>query len=184
MKTLPNFSALPSRYRATLMTVAVALGAPQLASAVDVHTYVSSIHQWGTGSGFYLGHTVTASTIFNGLSAGGAYTAQCNHPATLPLTGERSFAGSTLIGPTRLVVTIPAQQPAIRNLSGWLQVPPETLLSCGYRWTSYATESGISISAGGVGVQYGNGSAREGGTTDFTMYRRARPEDAGGGCAP
>jgi len=184
MKILLNVSGLTLRCRATLMTIAIALCAPQLASAVDVRTYVSTIQQWGTGAGFYLGHTVTASTIFNNLSAGGAYTAQCNHTATLPVTGERSFAGSTLSGPTRLVVTIPAEQPAIRNLSGWVQVPPETLLSCQYRWTSFATESGITISAGGIGIQYGNGTAREGGTTDFTMYRRARPEDAGGGCAP
>ena len=184
MKTLLKLSRLPLRFRTTLLAVAALLSAPQLASAVQIYAYASTIQQWGTGSGFHLGHTVVASTNYNNLSAGGNYTVQCNHSATLPITGERALATGGLVGPTNLTVTIPAQQPALRNISGWLQVPPETLLSCNYRWTAFATESGYTAGAGGVGVQFGSGSERAGDTVDFTMYRRTRPEDAGGGCAP
>jgi hypothetical protein len=172
------------RFWATLTVTATLLGVPQFASAVNLYTFVGTIQQWGTGSGFYLGHTVTASTDFNNLIAGGTYWVQCNHSATLPVTGERTLSAGAFTGPVRLVVTIPAQLPAIRNISGWQQVPPETMLSCNYRWTSSATESGYTAGAGGVGVQFGSGSARQGDTVDFTMYRRTRPEDAGGGCAP
>lgn len=184
MKTSLKPFGLTLRCRTTLLAVAALLGGPQLAAAVQLNTYVSTIQQWGTGSGFNLGHTVSASTNYNNLSAGGSYIAQCNHTATLPVTGERTLSAGGMVGPTTLMVTIPAQQPAIRNLSGWLQVPPETLLSCNYRWTAFATESGYTAGAGGVGVQFGSGSERAGDTVDFTMYRRARPEDAGGGCAP
>lgn len=171
--------------RAALLAIAVLLGMPQLASAVQMRTVVSTIQQWGTGSGFNLGHTVLASTPFNSLTAGGTFWVQCNHPATVPVTGERSFTSTTFgIDMNMVTVTIPAQQPATRNITGWAQVPPETYLSCGYRWTAYATESGYTVSAGGLGIQFGNGTERDGGTTDFTMYRRTRPEDAGGGCAP
>lgn len=172
------------RHRATLAAIATLFGLPQIASAVNLTTFVGTIQQWGTGSGFHLGHTVTAWTDYNNLIAGGTYWVQCNHSATLPVTGERTTSGGAFTGPIRLTVTIPAQLPAIRNISGWLQVPPETLLSCNYRWTSSATESGYTAGAGGVGIQFGSGSAREGDTVDFTMYRRTRPEDAGGGCAP
>jgi hypothetical protein len=178
-------SALTSQSRATFLAIAVLFGMPQLASAVQMRTVVSTIQQWGTGSGFNLGHTVLASTPFNSLTAGGTYWVQCNHSATLPVTGERSFTSTTFGLDTNMAtVTIPAQLPATRNITGWAQVPPETSLSCGYRWTAYAIESGYSVSAGGLGIQFGNGTARDGGTTDFTMYRRTRPEDAGGGCAP
>ena len=183
MKIFLKSSRLTLRSRVLLLAL-IASGVPQLASAVRLSTYVSTIQQYGTGSAFYLGHTVLASTDYNNLTAGGTYTAQCNHAATLPVTGERAFAGTTLLGPTTLIVPIPAQQPAIRNISGWGQVPRETLLSCNYRWTSFATESGYSVGAGGISVQFGNRTAREGGTVDFTMYRRTRPEDAGGGCIP
>jgi len=184
MKPSLKPAGLTLRFRTTLLAVAALLGVPQLAAAVQMSAYVSTIQQWGTGSGFHVGHTVSATTNYNNLSAGGTYVAQCNHPATLPVSGERTLSAGGLMGPTSLIVTIPAQQPAIRNLSGWLQVPPETLLSCNYRWTAFATESGYTAGAGGVGIQFGSGSERAGDTVDFTMYRRTRPDDAGGGCAP
>jgi hypothetical protein len=177
--------AFTLRRGSSLLTLCALLAMPQLVFAVNVTGYVSTIQQFGTGSAFYLGHTVLASTDFNRLDAGGTFIAQCNHPATLPVTGERAFTSTTFgFGKNMATVTIPAQQPATRNVTGWTQVPPETHLSCSYRWTAYATESGYSVGAGGITFQVGNGSARDGGTTDFTMYRRTRPEDAGGGCAP
>jgi hypothetical protein len=166
------------------LAMSALFGAPRLASAIDMSVYVSTPSQWGTGSAFYLGHTVLASTDFNVLNAGGGYTVQCNHPATLPMTGERALASSTLgFSKNRLTVTIPAQQPALQHISGWLQIPGNTTLSCNYRWTAIATEGGYTIGAGGIGIQYGNGTARDGGTVNFTMYRPSN-EDADGGCFP
>jgi hypothetical protein len=174
-----KISHFTPRCRATLLAVAALLGAPQLASAIQMSVYVSTPSQWGTGSAFYLGHTVMTSTPYNVLNAGGNYTVQCNHPATLPMTGERALSSTR----NMLTVTIPAQQPAIRNISGWLQVPGNTILSCNYRWTAFATEGGYSIGVGGISFQVGNGTMRDGGTVDFTMYRPSR-EDADGGCVP
>ena len=178
-----KFFRLASRGHAALLTF-VLLGASPLASAVDLSTYVSTPSQWGTGSAFYHGHTVMAGTPFNTLNAGGGFTVQCNHPAVLMMTGERAF-GSTTAGlkPNLLTVTIPAQQPALRNVSGWLQVPGNTFLSCNYRWTAFATEGGYSLGTGGIGITFGNETRRDGGTVDFTMYRPFR-EDADGGCTP
>jgi hypothetical protein len=167
-----------------LLAIAALSGAPQLATAVALDAYVSTPSQWGSGSAFYHGHTVLASTHFNGLNAGGGFTVQCNHPATLPMTGERALS-STTYGFERnsLTVTIPAQQPALRNVSGWTQIPGNTKLSCNYRWTAIATESGYSIGAGGISFQVGNGTVRDGGTVDFELYRPDK-EDASGGCTP
>ena len=177
-------SRFTPRCRATFLAVAAMLGAPQFASAVQLSVYVSTPSQWGTGSAFYHGHTVMASTPYNVLNAGGAFTIQCNHPATLPMTGERALASSTYgIERNTLTVTIPAQQPALRNVSGWMQIPGNTQLSCNYRWTAFATEGGYTIGAGGISFQVGNGTARDGGTVDFQLYRPSR-EDASGGCIP
>jgi len=173
-----------ARCRAMLLSFAALLVASQHASAIEMSVQPSTPSQWGNGSAFYLGHTVLASTDFNTLNAGGAYTAQCNHPATLPMTGERALASSTYgFGKNMLTVTIPAQLPALRNLSGWTQIPGDTLLSCNYRWTAFATEGGYSIGAGGISFQTGNGTMRDGGTIDFQMYRPAK-NDADGGCKP
>lgn len=171
-------------WRLALLVVGTLTCAPQVVCAVELSTYVSTPSQWGTGSGFYHGHTVTARTPFNVLNAGGAFTAQCNHPATLLMTGERAF-GRTTTGRDKntITVTIPERLPAVRNVSGWLQVPGDTKLSCNYRWTSFATEGGYSISAGGIGITYGNETKRDGGTMDFEMYRPPK-EDADGGCVP
>ena len=184
MKSSLNKSRFTSRRRAMLLAVAAALGAPQLASAIQMSVYASRPSQWGTGSAFYLGHTVMASTPYTNLIAGGAYIVQCNHPAVLPMSGERTLSSSTLgIKTNQLTVTIPAQLPALRNISGWLQIPGNTVLSCNYRWTANATESGFTIGVGGVSYPVGNGTMRDGATIDFQMYRPSR-EDADGGCTP
>jgi hypothetical protein len=172
-----------SRCRVTLVAAAM-LSASQFASAIEMSVYVSTPSQWGTGSSFFLGHTVMASTPYNALIAGGSYTVQCNHPAAIPMTGERTLSSTTYgFDRNMLTVTIPAQQPARQNISGWLQIPDNTSLSCNYRWSAYATESGYSIGAAGISFQVGNGTMRDGNTVNFSMYRPSR-EDADGGCTP
>ena len=160
-----------------VLCLAAMLGACQHASAVQMSVQPSTPSQWGNGSAFFFGHTVLASTDFNILNAGGAYTVQCNHPATLPMTGERALASSTYgLGKNMLTVTIPEQLPALRNLSGWTQIPGDTLLSCNYRWTAFATEGGYSIGVGGISFPIGTGTMRDGGTIDFQMYRPANQD--------
>ena len=175
---------LTKRLPSFLLSIAAASATTQPALAVQLSTYVTQPSQWGTGSAFYHGHTVMASTPFNVLNAGGAFTAQCNHPATLPMTGERALGSNTWgIERNMLTVTIPAQQPARQNISGWLQIPGNTTLSCNYRWTAFATESGYSIGVAGISYQIGNGTIRDGSTINFTLYRPSN-EDADGGCTP
>jgi hypothetical protein len=170
------------RSGAVLFGFTALLSAPQLASAVSLDAYVSTIAQYGTGSAFYLGHTVLAHTIFSTLSAGGSYIAQCAHPATLPVTGERALSTYN-IGRNSLAVTIPAQQPALANITGWNNVESNTDLACNYRWTAFATEGGFAIGAGGISYPIGDGTERIGGTVDFSMLRGNTPQ-GGGGCAP
>jgi hypothetical protein len=160
------------------------VAAPRLASAVNLDTHVSTPQQYGIGSAFNFGHTVVASTIYTNLIAGGTYTAQCNHPSTLQVTGERTLSSTTLgFGGNQLYVTIPTNQPGLTNLSGWYQVSPGTTLSCNYRWTAYATESGMTIGAGGVSYTIGSVTRRDGGTVDFTMTRGVTGAE-GAGCGP
>jgi hypothetical protein len=167
---------------AKLLAIAASAGISQFASAINVSGYPSTIEQFGSGSAFYLGHTVLASTLFSTLTAGGNYTAQCNHPATLPVTGERYLSTSSL-GGNQLYVTVPQNLPALANMTGWNQVGAETELACNYRWTAFGQEGGISIGAGGISFPVGNGVARTGGTVDFMMYRGLTGA-GGGGCGP
>jgi hypothetical protein len=179
-----KISNIASRRRAIWWPIAALLAMPQLASAVEMKAYVSRPSQWGQAAAIYIGHTVLASTPYNNLVAGGTYTVQCNHPATIPMSGERTLSSSTFgIEKNSLIVTIPAQLPALRNLSGWPQIPGNTTLSCNYRWTAFATESGYTIGAGGISFPVGNGTMRDGGTEDFPVYRPSK-EDADGGCMP
>lgn len=177
-----NASQFLLRKFAAILAFAIVIGEPQLASAVNLAGYVSNIQQFGSGSAFHHGHTVMASTNFSTLTAGGTYSAQCNHPATLPVTGERSLSSGNIGGNT-LYVTVPQNLPALSNITGWNQVGAETELACNYRWTSYAQEGGFSIGAGGISFVIGSGLSRAGGTVDFTMYRR-NTGPGGGGCGP
>jgi hypothetical protein len=167
-----------------LLAFAALAAVTESASGVELYAYPSTIEQFGSGSAFYLGHTVMAGTNYNNLSAGGTYIVQCDNPATLPISGERALSSSTLgFSRNQLTVTIPAQQPALANITGWTQVEPGSQLACNYRWTAFATEGGYSIGAGGISFPIGNGTARIGNTVDFTMIR-ANTAGGGGGCSP
>jgi hypothetical protein len=170
------------RMSAALLVFPMLLAAPRIASAVSLSAYASTIEQYGTGSAFYLGHTVSARTVFTSLTAGGTYSAQCAHPATLPVTGERTLS-TYGFGGNALFVTIPEHLPAIANITGWNNVGGGTELACNYRWTAFAQESGYSIGSGGISYPIGDGVQRTGGTVDFTMIR-GNTNMGGGGCTP
>lgn len=168
---------------ALLGAVCILMAASPPAEAVQMYVQPSTIGQYGNGSGAYIGHTVQATSDFSNLTAGGTYLVTCAHPATLPVSGERTLSSSRLApGKNVLIVTIPQNQPAIVNITGWAEVPPGTL-TCNYRWTAEARESGINISVGGVGTSIGNGIQRDGGTVDFEMLR-LNVLSGGGRCTP
>jgi hypothetical protein len=179
-----NISQVTFRMLSAVAALAALVTLPRVATAVNLAVQPSTIEQYGVGSAFYLGHTVLASTNYSNLVAGGGYSAQCAHPSTLPVTGERTLASTTFgVGINSLVVTIPANQPALANLTGWYNVAAGTTLSCNYRWTAFATESGMTIGAGGISYTIGGGTQRDGGTVDFTMTRGV-PAPGGAACTP
>jgi hypothetical protein len=152
-----------------LVSVLVTIAAASPASALTLRTSVLSIYQVGTGPQVKLGHVVEASTNFNQLTAGGDFVASCADPAIMPSTGSRTLSASNLVGGLYMAVTIPRDQPAYVNMSGFYGLPRGSVVSCTYMWTSHAVEGGIAISASGISVQSGNGRAAEGGTRPFTI---------------
>jgi hypothetical protein len=122
-----------------------------------------------------------ARTIFTSLSAGGSYSAQCAHPATLPVTGERALSTYNL-GGNSLIVTIPANNLRSPTLRVGMMLVREP--------SSHATTAGLDLqprvafqSALAASAIPGNGTERIGGTVDFTMVRN-NTAAGGGGCTP
>src|SRR5688572_10994494 len=87
------------------------------ASAVTLSVVVSEPYQVMTGSQVRAGHMVTATTIYNRLTAGGTFVVRCNHPTmSLDVPGGRTISRETLAGGIRLNVSVPYEQPAYVNL--------------------------------------------------------------------
>lgn len=151
--------------RALLPALALLLVKP--AAAISLSTQVLPIYQVGTTGQVKLGHVVHASTPYNQLAAGGSYVATCS--GTMSTTGSRSLSASNFGGGLRLTVTVPATQPAYVNMPGFSSQTRGSEFTCTYNWTSSATEGGLSIGAGGISYQTGNGHQNEGGTEIFMM---------------
>ena len=152
---------------ATSLLAALAAGQP--AFAIRMGVYVSAPNQEMTTSTARLGHTVTASTDFNRLIAGGTFIAQCAHPQMLPVPGQRTESASALLGGLNLTVTIPERQPAYVALPGFDSLPRGTTVSSTYSWTARAVEGGYTAGGGGLSVPVGQGEASDGATRNFTM---------------
>lgn len=154
----------------TRISILVALACAGQANAIDLKTTNLTVYQVGTGSLVKVGHVVHASTNYNRLTAGGSFVASCAHQITnLPITGNRSLFTENAFGGLRLDVTIPAQQPAHRNMPGFNALPRGTTINCTYNWTSIAVEGGYTVGVGGTSFQTGNGSVSEGGSEHFIM---------------
>jgi hypothetical protein len=160
---------LSKSHLSALVSLLAAFAAASPATALTLRTSVLSIYQVGTGPQVKLGHVVEASTNFSQLTAGGDFIASCADPAIMPSTGSRTLSASNLVGGLYLAVTIPRDQPAYVNMSGFYGLPRGSVVSCTYMWTSHAVEGGIAISASGVSIQSGNGRASEGGTRPFSI---------------
>ncbi len=151
--------------------IASLLGASTPAAALEMSVFPTSIAQANTGGGVYLGHTVSARTNMNRLSASGSFATACNDPRTLPITGQRSLSSEGLTGPRILAVTVPETVPALRTIPGFSSVEFGVELTCTYTWTARASEATFSIGAGGGGVTIGGGERADGSTIEFRMLR-------------
>jgi len=153
----------------SLLAAAVLVGTPPRASAVTLSTVVTPIYQVGNGAGVYLGHTVSARTNYNRLTAGGSYIASCASALMQATTGQRTLSTENILGGLSLFVTVPANHPALVNMPGFYSLPRGTTVSCTYNWTSRAVEGGYTVGAGGIGFVSGNGERTEGSTQNFHM---------------
>jgi hypothetical protein len=155
------------------------------AIAVQMSVVVHNPHQVLTGSQVRAGHTVSASTDYNRLTAGGTFEVRCAHPdLMLGVPGQRTISGGALAGGVRLVVTIPYQQPAYVNIPNFHGLPRGTIVQCQYVWTAQANEGTFSIGAGGTGIIIGQGEARDGGVTDFRMQQPGTADGDDDACIP
>ncbi len=141
-------------------------------------TVVTPIYQVGTGASVSLGHIVTASTIYNRLTAGGTFSASCASPLMLPATGQRTLSNDGITGGRSLTVTIPEWVPTIVNMPGFYSLSRGTTVACTYNWTARATEGGYTIGSGGITYQTGNDERSEG---FFQNFQMAVPGDTGSG---
>jgi len=147
----------------------VALCAGQPAFAIRMNVMVFDPYQVMTSATVRLGHTVSASTDFNRLTAGGTYVAQCANPQMLPVPGQRTLSASAYLGGLSLTVTIPESQPAYVAMPGFESLPRGTTVSCTYSWTARAVEGGYTAGGGGLSVPIGQGEISQGDTRNFTM---------------
>jgi hypothetical protein len=175
--------------RDILFRVALLCGVAVGSLATPVHAVTmsvapSSIYQFGTGAGVYLGHTVASSTNMNRLQTGGSFRAHCFGAATGEITGERSLPASSLTGPLQLYVTIPAQLPALRNMPGFLGMPRGTNLMCSYDWTAYSRESTYNIGIPGITVPIGGGEVSDSGSVTFWMRKPGTATGDDDACIP
>lgn len=164
---------------------ALLTGASPPASAVTMNVTVHPPHQVLNGSQVQAGHTVSARTDYNRLTAGGTYEVRCNHPdMALGVPGQRTVSDSRLAGGVRLVVTIPYQQPAYVNVPGFHGLPRGAIVECQYVWTAHAIEGTLTIGAGGTGVVAGQGEARDGSVENFRMQNRGTADGEDDACIP
>jgi hypothetical protein len=157
--------------------------APIANATLTMNTLLQPISQLGVGStAVYVGHTVTAGTNFNRLVAGGSFNASCISSDTGSIPGERAITSALILRYNQLAVTIPEQLPALRNMPGFENVPPGSVLSCTYAWTSRAQESTYSIGLPPLTITLGGEELRDGGSVGFQMYQSAGAEQTSKGC--
>ena len=168
-----------------LAGIALLVGATP-AAAVEMSVYVTPPNQVLTGSSVQVGHTVSASTNYNRLTAGGEFEVRCNHPTmSLSAPGRRTeSAGSGLTGGVRLTVTIPYEQPAFVNMAGFHALPRGSIVECQYVWNARAVEGTFTIGAGGIGMIIGQGEKQSGGYKEFRMLKPGTATGDDDACIP
>jgi hypothetical protein len=175
-----------------LVRALAALGAallavtPHAASAVELSTVVSNIHQIGSTGGVSLGHLAIGYTNYNKITVSGTYIASCASAVMAAVNGQRTLTRQDIVGGMGLVTTIPETVPTIVDMPGFDLLTAGTVVACAYNWTSKAVEAGYTLGIPGFGIPIGGGERAEGRTMPFLMAVPASAGDArnGGGCIP
>jgi hypothetical protein len=164
-------------------SAALILVSPREASAVQLDTVVSNIHQIGTSAGVSLGHTAIGYTNYNRITVSGAYTTGCASAVMMPTTGQRTLTREEIVGGFGLITTIPDRVPAVVDMPGFQLLAPGSRIACTYNWTTKAVESSYSVGIPGFGSQTGAGERAQGGTWPFMMVVPAASGGDDDGCA-
>lgn len=146
---------------------------PMPAQALTMSVVPSSIHQDGYTAGIYLGHSVIAGSNMNRLNAGGTFEARCPSTYLYPIPGSRALPAQSLIGGTKLTVTIPLVVPTRMEMPGFDALPAGTSLTCNYNWTASAEESSYTIGIGGIGFTIGGEKISDSGSVSFPFLKPA-----------
>jgi hypothetical protein len=177
----------PRRFSVFLMVlagVAVSLGSRPALATLSMSTVPSSVYQFGTGSGVYLGHTVIAGTNLNRLIAGGTFRATCASTYTGEIPGSRTLSSNLLGQYNRLTVTIPESLPALRNMPGFLSAPRGSRFECQYNWTSFAQEPTYTVGVPGFSVTLGGEQLADSGIVTFWMQKPGTSTGNDDACIP
>jgi hypothetical protein len=165
-----------------LIVAGIALASMQSAQAIAMQVVTSNIRQNGFTANVSLGHTVLASSNMNRLIAGGTFDARCPSSHTGSIPGQRTLPAQSLVGGTRLTVTIPEWVPAVRAMPGFENVPGGTTLDCTYNWTAQAEEATYSVGVPGLGMTIGGERLVDSGVVHFEMYKPGSSGEVGSGC--
>jgi hypothetical protein len=152
-------------------------------ASLTMSIYLGSISQIGDGSaGVSLGHTVYARTNLSKLHAGGTFNASCISSFTGSIPGQRSLPSGLIGAPNVLYVTIPEWVPTVRNMPGFENAPPGTVLSCTYAWTARAVEGHYTVGIPGFNTTIGGEEVEDGGSIGFYMYKSGDGGEPNRGC--
>lgn len=167
-----------------LLGVMASLAATPAHATLQMNTVPVTVHQFGTGSGVYLGHAVVAGTNLNRLIAGGTFRATCSSPYTGEIPGARTLT-SNLIGQyNSLTVTVPETLPALRNMPGFHNVPRGQRIECQYYWTSHAEEPVYTVGIPGFSVTVGGERLLDSGIQTFWMQKPGTSTGNDDACIP
>jgi hypothetical protein len=167
------------------LAAALLLATPHAASAVELSTVVSNIHQLGATGSVSLGHSAIGFTNYNRITVSGTYAASCASTVMLPVNGQRSLTRQEIFGGISLVTTIPETVPSIVDMPGFDLLAAGSVVACTYNWTSKAAESSYTIGIPGLTIPVGGGERAQGSTAPFIMMVSAGDDASNrGSCIP
>lgn len=167
------------------LAAALLLATPHAASAVELSTVVSNIHQLGATGAVSLGHSAIGFTNYNRITVSGTYAAGCANAVMPPVNGQRTLTRQEIFGGMSLVTTIPDNVPSIVDMPGFDLLAAGTVVACAYNWTSKAVESSYTIGIPGFSIPAGGGERTQGSAAPFIMMVPASDDASNrGGCIP
>jgi hypothetical protein len=141
-------------------------------ATLRMNVQVSSIYQLGNNASVSLGHTVTAETNLNRVTAGGSFVASCVGLGSVP--GQRSLTSSRPLVRNSVVVTIPERLPGTVTMPGFYSMSRGQTVDCSYDWTAFAEEATTSITIPpGYSITLGGEKESNSGNVFFQMSKPA-----------